>query len=71
MFISNLLGVRREGATHAACHLQEAGLIQYACGHFTIFLQIILDVINNWLTHSRRLPHRVGDFGVNNIAMSP
>ncbi len=34
--ISNLLGVRREGVTEAACKLQSAGLIQYRRGHITV-----------------------------------
>lgn len=34
--ISNLLGVRREGITEAACKLQAAGLIQYRRGHITV-----------------------------------
>ena len=34
--ISNLLGVRREGVTEAAGHLQEAGLISYRRGHITV-----------------------------------
>jgi CRP-like cAMP-binding protein len=34
--IANMLGVRREGVTEAAGHLQHAGLIQYARGHIKV-----------------------------------
>ncbi len=35
-FISHMLGVRREGVTHAAQSLQEKGLISYVRGHIRI-----------------------------------
>ena len=35
-FISNMLGVRREGVTHAAHGLQQNGLISYVRGHIKI-----------------------------------
>jgi CRP-like cAMP-binding protein len=35
--IANMLGVRREGVTTAALHLQQDGLIGYARGHIRVF----------------------------------
>jgi DNA-binding GntR family transcriptional regulator len=34
--IANMLGVRREGVTEAAGHLQADGLIQYSRGHIKV-----------------------------------
>ena len=35
-YISSILGVRREGITEAAGHLQQAGFIRYYRGHITV-----------------------------------
>ena len=34
--IANMLGVRREGVTEAACKLQKLGVIEYCRGHITV-----------------------------------
>jgi CRP-like cAMP-binding protein len=34
--IANMLGVRREGVTQAACKLQKLGVIEYMRGHITV-----------------------------------
>ena len=34
--IANMLGVRREGVTEAACNVQKAGLINYRRGHISV-----------------------------------
>lgn len=34
--IANMLGVRREGVTEAACKLQKLGVIEYSRGHITV-----------------------------------
>ena len=34
--IANMLGVRREGVTEAACKLQDQGVIEYHRGHITV-----------------------------------
>lgn len=41
--IANMLGVRREGVTEAACKLQHAGLIQYTRGRITVIDRIGLE----------------------------
>jgi len=42
-FISNMLGVRREGVTHAAQVLQQHGLISYARAHIKILDRLKLE----------------------------
>jgi CRP-like cAMP-binding protein len=42
-FISNMLGVRREGVTHAAKALQQRGLIRYSRGHIQILDREVLE----------------------------
>jgi len=42
-FISNMLGVRREGVTHAAQALQQQGLISYARAHIKILDRLKLE----------------------------
>ncbi len=42
-FISNMLGVRREGVTHAAKMLQQHGLISYARAHIKILDRLKLE----------------------------
>jgi CRP-like cAMP-binding protein len=42
-FISNMLGVRREGVTHAAQGLQQLGLISYVRGHIKILDRVKLE----------------------------
>jgi hypothetical protein len=42
-FISNMLGVRREGVTHAAGGLQQLGLISYVRGHIKIVDRVGLE----------------------------
>jgi len=41
--IANMLGVRREGVTEAACKLQKRGVIEYSRGHITVLDRPVLE----------------------------
>jgi len=41
--IANMLGVRREGVTEAAQHLQKAGIIQYRRGHIRVLDRVKME----------------------------
>lgn len=41
--IANLLGVRREGVTEVACHLQRMGAIRYRRGHIEVLMRSALE----------------------------
>ena len=44
--IANMLGVRREGVTQAACKLQKAGAIHYQRGHITVTDRALLETMS-------------------------
>jgi CRP-like cAMP-binding protein len=43
--IANMLGVRREGVTEAACKLQDLGVITYRRGHITVLDRAALETL--------------------------
>jgi CRP-like cAMP-binding protein len=44
--IANMLGVRREGVTEAACKLQKLGVITYSRGHITVLDRSVLEQLS-------------------------
>lgn len=44
--IANMLGVRREGVTDAACKLQKLGVIEYRRGHITVLDRPKLELLS-------------------------
>lgn len=44
--IANMLGVRREGVTEAACKLQKLGVIEYSRGHITVLDRLVLEQLS-------------------------
>ena len=44
--IANMLGVRREGVTEAACKLQKLGVIEYSRGHITVLDRPMLEQLS-------------------------
>ena len=44
--IANMLRVRREGVTEAACKLQKLGVIEYSRGHITVLDRHMLEQLS-------------------------
>jgi CRP-like cAMP-binding protein len=70
--MANMLGVRREGITEAAGHLQKEGAIEYARGRITVLDRRMIEKLScECYAVVRRETDRLMPFATGQVALSP